>query len=207
MVDLLPTERRGMFKHVVRYRRTCLAKKPGVADRIGDIRRSTCCNRSLRSSTVVRLCLAFPFLGDRRCRVRRRQPQRHAQPSPVVLRSLEWTMCALERTDSRYMPSAGQVIAGRAETGQSQMACFLSQPEASSYPEFHPWMYPLDTLIPVTELGQGEYWRPDSSEPICWLSCTISSSIRHRLGTEPSGHRGILGTRQIEIRAQVLSVL
>ena len=69
--------------------------------------------------------------------------------SPVVLRSLEWTMCALERTDSRYMPSAGQVIAGHAETGQSQLACFLSQPEASSYPEFHPWMYSLDTLRPV----------------------------------------------------------
>jgi hypothetical protein len=31
-------------------------------------------------------------------------------------------MCALEGTDSRYMPSAGQVIVGRAETGQSQMA-------------------------------------------------------------------------------------
>jgi hypothetical protein len=85
--------------------------------------------------------------------------------SPVVLRSLEWTMCALEQTDSRYMPSAGQVIAGRAETGQSQMACFLNQPEASSYPEFHPWMYSLDTLLPVTELGQGEYWRPDPSKP------------------------------------------
>jgi hypothetical protein len=84
--------------------------------------------------------------------------------SPVVLRSLEWTMCALEQTDSRYMPSAGQVIAGRAETGQSQMACFLNQPEASSYPEFHPWMYSLDTLLPVTELGQREYWRPDPSK-------------------------------------------
>ncbi|EHK52814.1 hypothetical protein MAXJ12_33589 [Mesorhizobium alhagi CCNWXJ12-2] len=89
--------------------------------------------------------------------------------SPVVSRSLEWTMFALERTDSRYMPSAGQVIAGRAEIGQSQMACFLSQPEASSYPESHPWMYSLDTLIPVTELGQGEYWRPDSSKPIGWV--------------------------------------
>jgi hypothetical protein len=31
--------------------------------------------------------------------------------------------------------------------------------------------------------------------------------VCHRLGTEPSGHRGILGTRQIEIRAQVLSAL
>ncbi len=85
--------------------------------------------------------------------------------SPVVLRSLEWTMCALEQTDSRYMPSAGRVIAGRAEEDQSQMACFLNQPESSSYPEFHSWMYSLDTLLPVTELGQREYWRPDPSKP------------------------------------------
>jgi hypothetical protein len=34
--------------------------------------------------------------------------------SAVVLRSLEWTMCNLEQTDSRYMPSTGQVMAGRA---------------------------------------------------------------------------------------------
>ncbi len=85
--------------------------------------------------------------------------------SPVILRSLEWTMCAHEQDQTVYMPSAGQVIAGRAETGQSQMECFLNQPEASSYPGFRPWMYSLDTLLPVMELGQGEYWRPDPSKP------------------------------------------
>lgn len=83
----------------------------------------------------------------------------------VVLRSLEWTMCALEQTDSRYMPSTGQVIPGRALAGQSQLACFLSQPEASSYPEFNPWMYSLDALLPVMEIGQKQYWRPDPSKP------------------------------------------
>ena len=85
--------------------------------------------------------------------------------SPVVLRSLEWTMCALWQTDSRYMPSTGQVMSGRATTGQSQLSCFLSQPEASSYPEFNPWMYSLDTLLPVMEIGQKLYWRPDPSQP------------------------------------------
>ena len=85
--------------------------------------------------------------------------------SPVVLRSLEWTMCGLGRTDSRYMPSAGQSMTGRASAGQSQLSCFLSQPEASSYPEFNPWMYSLDAMLPVMEIGQKQYWRPDPSKP------------------------------------------
>lgn len=85
--------------------------------------------------------------------------------SPVVLRSLEWTMCVLEQTESRYMPSTSQVMPGRALAGQNQLSCFLSQPEASSYPEFNAWMYSLDALLPVMEIGQKEYWRPDPSQP------------------------------------------
>jgi hypothetical protein len=85
--------------------------------------------------------------------------------SAVVLRSLEWTMCNLEQTDSRYMPSSGQVIAGRALAGQTQLSCFLNQPEASSYPEFNRWMYSLDALLPVMEIGQKQYWRPDPAKP------------------------------------------
>lgn len=85
--------------------------------------------------------------------------------SPVVLRSLEWTMCALQQTNSRYMPSTGQVMAGRASSGQTQLSCFLSQPEASSYPEFNPLMYSLDAMLPVMEIGQKQYWRPDPSKP------------------------------------------
>lgn len=85
--------------------------------------------------------------------------------SPVVLRSAEWTMCDLERTESRYMPSSGQVLAGRAEAGQNQLSCFRSQPEAASYPEFNPVMYSLDVLLPVLLVGQKDYWRPDSMKP------------------------------------------
>ncbi|WP_269930957.1 hypothetical protein [Aminobacter sp. HY435] len=85
--------------------------------------------------------------------------------SAVVLRSLEWTMCSLEQTASRYMPSAGLVLAGRAFAGQNQLSCFLNQPEASSYPEFNPWMYSLDALLPVMEIGQKQYWRPDPTKP------------------------------------------
>ncbi|MCX7304017.1 MAG: hypothetical protein NTV73_06730 [Hyphomicrobiales bacterium] len=85
--------------------------------------------------------------------------------SPVVLRSPEWTMCGLEQAQSRYMPSTGQVMPGRALAGQNQLTCFLSQPEASSYPEFNPWMYSLDALLPVLEIGQKQYWRPDPTKP------------------------------------------
>lgn len=85
--------------------------------------------------------------------------------SPVVLRSLEWTMCAVEKSQERYMPSASQVLPGRAMTGQSQLACFLGQPEASSYPEFNAGMYSLDVMLPVMEIGQKQYWRPDSLKP------------------------------------------
>ncbi|TCL74579.1 hypothetical protein [Rhizobium sp. BK251] len=85
--------------------------------------------------------------------------------SPVVLRSPEWTMCDLERTESRFMPSSGQVLTGRADVGQNQLSCFRNQPEASGYPEFSPVMYSLDVLLPVLSIGQKEYWRPDSMKP------------------------------------------
>jgi hypothetical protein len=94
--------------------------------------------------------------------------EQNSAPKPnsaVVLRSLEWTMCNLEQTDSRYMPSSGQVMAGRALAGQTQLSCFLNQPEASSYPEFNRWMYSLDALLPVMEIGQKQYWRPDPAKP------------------------------------------
>jgi hypothetical protein len=85
--------------------------------------------------------------------------------SPVILRSLEWTMCALEQTESRYMPSSSQTFPGRALTGQNQLSCFRDQPEASSYPEFNSVMYSLDVLLPVLSIGQKEYWRPDPTKP------------------------------------------
>lgn len=85
--------------------------------------------------------------------------------SSVVLRSLEWTMCNLPTGQSRLMPTAGQVIEGRAQPGQSQLLCFLSQPEASSYPEFNAAMFSLEALLPVLEAGQKDFWRPDPAKP------------------------------------------
>jgi hypothetical protein len=83
--------------------------------------------------------------------------------SPFVLRSPEWTMCAVEVGDQR--PIAGGVMTpGRALPGQSQLDCFLGQHDASSYPAFNPWMFSLDTLFPVFEIGQKEYWRPDPNK-------------------------------------------
>ena len=85
--------------------------------------------------------------------------------SPVALRSLERTIWRLKKTDTHYMPLTGQVLAGRASAEQTQLSCFLSQREASSYPEFNPWMYSLDALLPVKEIGQKQYWRPYAAKP------------------------------------------
>lgn len=85
--------------------------------------------------------------------------------SPVVLRSTEWTMCGLDQSSNRYMPSSSQVLAGRAMAGENQLTCFLRQPEASSYPEFNAPMYSLDVLLPVLSIEQKEFWRPDPTKP------------------------------------------
>jgi hypothetical protein len=85
--------------------------------------------------------------------------------SPVVLRSLEWTLCGLDQSEQRFLASTQQVVSGRAERDQTQLSCFRNQWEASSYPGFNAWMYSLDALLPVLEMDQKTYWRPDPSKP------------------------------------------
>lgn len=81
--------------------------------------------------------------------------------SPVVLRSPEWTLCAVPVSEQRLLGSPPQSMDGRAKPGQTQLSCFHDQWEASGYPEFNAWMYSLDTLLPVLDMGQKSYWRPD----------------------------------------------
>jgi hypothetical protein len=72
-------------------------------------------------------------------------------------------MCAAPRSEQRLLGSPPQPADGRAAPGQTQLACYREQWEASSYPEFNPWFYSLDTLLPVLDLGQKSFWRPDPS--------------------------------------------
>ena len=81
--------------------------------------------------------------------------------SSVVLRAPEWTLCGLGQTEERVLVSTRQPTPGLAEPGQTQLDCFHQRWEASSYPEFNPWIYSLDALLPVLEMGQKEFWRPD----------------------------------------------
>jgi hypothetical protein len=82
----------------------------------------------------------------------------------VVLRSPEWTLCGIGSSQQRFLLSSQQLVSGLAQGGQTQLECFLNQPEAASYPAFNPWMYSLDTLLPVLEMGQKAFWRPNQSE-------------------------------------------
>lgn len=84
--------------------------------------------------------------------------------SAVVLRAPEWTLCGIERTEKRSLVATVQAQ-GLAAPGQNQLACFRDRWEASSYPAFSPWMYSLDALLPVLDMGQRAFWRPNPSKP------------------------------------------
>jgi hypothetical protein len=83
--------------------------------------------------------------------------------SPFVLRSPEWMTCDVA-VGVELSLATGPAL-GRAAPGQSQLHCFLAQPEATSYPAFNALMYSLDALFPVLQIGQREYWRPDTNKP------------------------------------------
>ncbi len=50
---------------------------------------------------------------------------------------------------------------GCTEYPQGQLACFMANPEAASYPRFNALIYSADTLIPVVSLEMQSYWIPD----------------------------------------------
>lgn len=83
----------------------------------------------------------------------------------VVLRSPEWILCGFGKSDQRFLVSTQALANGQAEPGQTQLACFRERWEASSYPYFNAWMYSLDTLLPVLDVGQKSFWRPDPTKP------------------------------------------
>jgi hypothetical protein len=84
--------------------------------------------------------------------------------SAVVLRSPEWTLCGIETSEQRSLIATTQTT-GLASSGQTQLDCFRQRWEASSYPAFNPWMYSLDTLLPVLDMGQKAFWRPNPAKP------------------------------------------
>jgi hypothetical protein len=92
--------------------------------------------------------------------------------SAVILRSPEWTGCRLPLGTGQAIIGSDTVVAGRAQPGQTQLDCYRAQFEAYSYPELNVWMYSLDTLFPVLEIGQRSYWRADTTQP--WGTFTIA---------------------------------
>lgn len=84
--------------------------------------------------------------------------------SAVVLRAPEWTLCGIGAGEQRPLVASGP-SQGLAAPGQTQLDCFRHRWEASSYPAFSPWMYSLDTLLPVLDMGQRSFWRPNPTKP------------------------------------------
>jgi uncharacterized protein YjbI with pentapeptide repeats len=80
----------------------------------------------------------------------------------VILRGPEWMQCALEQGAILAAPSLADARPGLALAGESQLDCYLRQPEAAAYPAFNPAMFALDALLPAVDTGQRSFWSPDT---------------------------------------------
>lgn len=86
--------------------------------------------------------------------------------SPVILRSPEWVLCAAPRDETVFMVSLAADRQGLAAPGQTQMACYLSQPEAEAFPKFNAAMLSAEAIVPGLGVGQKDIWSPDTRTPI-----------------------------------------
>ena len=64
------------------------------------------------------------------------------------------------------MVSLGVERDGLALAGQTQMACYLQQPEANAFPKFNAPMLSAEAIIPGLGVGQKDIWSPDTRTPI-----------------------------------------
>jgi len=81
-----------------------------------------------------------------------------------VLRAEEWVLCGPKTPKGGW--TQGQIISRaerKVESHDTQLTCFLAQPEAASYPVFNAWTYSADTLLPIVSLEMQEYWIPDAT--------------------------------------------
>lgn len=77
---------------------------------------------------------------------------------PEIQKSPEWVECGT-------LKSAGKEKA-RANFGESQIDCYLRQPEAQSAPSFRPFIYSVNALLPVVSLETLTYWVPDERKSV-----------------------------------------
>ena len=122
-------------------------------------------HRPLRAPAAGRFPLAGLVLATRGRRVQHCRTARGAEAEQSRRSAVARMDDVFSRADGAPLDaSTDSLVAGRAGPGQ-RSSCFHDQPEAASYPEFNAWMYSLDTLLPVLEIGQIQYWRPDPSQP------------------------------------------
>jgi hypothetical protein len=86
--------------------------------------------------------------------------------SAVILRSPEWVLCAVPQGERLFMVSLGSERDGLVRPGQSQVACYLAQPEANAFPRFSAAMLSAEMMIPGINVGQKDIWSPDTRTPI-----------------------------------------
>jgi hypothetical protein len=89
--------------------------------------------------------------------------------SAVILRSPEWVLCSVPQGEAQFMVSLGVEREGLALPGQTQMACYLRQPEADAFPKFNAAMLSAEAIIPGLGVGQKDIWSPDTRTTIGYV--------------------------------------
>jgi hypothetical protein len=119
-----------------------------------------------RRSLMVLVWLALLWIGGSAALIFAWEADAMRPNMPFILRLPEWVQCAVETDAQIYIPSLAEHRPGLAAAGQSQLDCYLAQPEAAAYPAFNPYMFAIDAILPAVETGQRGFWSPDTRMPV-----------------------------------------
>ncbi|MCC5990995.1 MAG: hypothetical protein JJT99_00580 [Rhodobacteraceae bacterium] len=84
---------------------------------------------------------------------------------PQIQRSAEWVLCGVDATETVRLVGDNEATSGLRQKGQGRLECFHTTPEGRGHPQFNPYIYSADSLLPILSLEMQSYWIPDDSQP------------------------------------------
>ena len=123
--------------------------------------------------------------------------------SAVVLRSPEWIVCGIDKSEQRFLASTQQARNGEAPRG-ADAACLLSPAMGGVELSLFQCLDVFARHVAArTRVGQKTFWRPNPSKPTAASPAPISISNHYRLGAQSSGRRRLFRPREIVVNNRV----
>ena len=114
----------------------------------------------------------------------------------------QWATATARLDDFRPLLPAEEEVVAKLLSGNFDRLADGSRPEEpdpARYPAFNPWMYSLDTLLPVLDMGQKAFWRPNPTKPRRTGHQLLLLPVDRRLGSEPAGGGWLLGIGEVAV--------